>query len=199
LLNNYSNLSVGKEVIMSVYEVIKYRKSIRKYTPNPIEQDKLEKILESARLAPSWKNKQCWHFIVVRDRNKINDIALRSGVISKINFFLKDAPVIIVACANPELSGHLNNQDYYLVDVAIALEHIVLTAADMGIGTCWIGAFNESKLKKILEIPENIRIVALSPLGYPAEKQGVYSKAIKMFAGSKNRKSLDDIVHWNKW
>ncbi len=184
---------------MSVYEIIKQRKSIRKYSSRPIEQEKLERILDAGRLAPSWQNKQCWHFVVVRDKEKINTLALKSGIISKINFFIKDAPVVIVACADPNLSGHLNKQNYYLVDVAIAFEHIVLTAAEMGIGSCWLGAFNEDKLRNILEIPENIRVVALSPFGYPAEKQGLYSKTVKIFAGSKNRKSLEEIVHWDKW
>lgn len=182
-----------------VLEVIQNRKSIRSYSSREIEKEKLEKILEAGRLAPSWQNKQCWHFIVIQTRETIKHLALKSGVLSKTNFFMKDAPVVIVACADPQKSGYLNGQYYYLVDTAIAFQHMMLVAWELGIGSCWMGAFNEEKIKEILHIPKNIRVVALSPFGYPAQREGMYSKVVKAFAGSKRRKSIDEIVHWNEW
>lgn len=184
---------------MTVFDVIKSRKSIRKYSTKDIEDEKLNIILEAGRLAPSWQNKQCWRFVLVKDKEKIHQLALKSGFISKANFFIKDAPVVIVLCANPKDSGFMNGQHYYLVDTAIAFQQMMLTAYEMGIGSCWLGAFNEEKVKQILEIPENIKVVALSPFGYPSEKEGLYGKVIKAFAGSKRRKSLEEIVHYDKW
>ncbi len=184
---------------MTVFDVIKSRKSIRKYSTKDIEDEKLNIILEAGRLAPSWQNKQCWRFVVVKDKEKIHQLALKSGFISKANFFIKDAPIVIVLCANPKDSGFMNGQHYYLVDTAIAFQQMMLVAYEMGIGSCWLGAFNEQKVKQILDIPENIKVVALSPFGYPAEKEGLYAKAVKAFAGSKNRKSLEEIVHYEKY
>lgn len=184
---------------MTVFDVIKSRRSVRKYSSEDIEYEKLNTILEAGRLAPSWQNKQCWQFVVVRDKEAIRQLALKSGFISKANFFIKDAPVVAAACANPKESGFMNGQHYYLVDTAIAFQQMMLTAWEMDIGSCWLGAFNEQKVKQILDIPENIKVVALSPFGYPAEKEGLYAKAVKTFAGSKKRKSLDKIVHYDKW
>lgn len=184
---------------MNVYEAIQSRKSIRSYDTKEIENEKLEKILEAGRLAPSWQNKQCWQYVVVKDKDTIGKLALKSGLISKSNFFIKDAPVVIVACANPNDSGHLNGQDYYLVDVAISFQQMMLEAWEMGIGSCWLGAFNEKKVREILNIPSKIKVIALSPFGYPKNKQSLYAKAIKTFAGSKKRKDLEKIVHWEKW
>ncbi len=184
---------------MNVYDAIVSRKSIRSYNSQEIEEEKLSKILEAGRLAPSWQNKQCWQYIVVKDKDTIGKLALRSGIISKSNFFIKDAPVVIVACADPKDSGHLNGQDYYLVDVAISFQQMMLAAWEMGIGTCWLGAFNEGKVQEILGIPSKIKIVALSPFGYPKNKDSLYAKAIKAFAGSKKRKELEKIVHLEKW
>jgi len=184
---------------MTVFDAIKSRKSIRKYSTKDIEDEKLNIILEAGRLAPSWQNNQCWRFVVVKDKEKIHQLALKSGFISKANFFIKDAPVVIVVCSNPKDSGFMNGQHYYLVDTAIAFQQMILTAWEMGIGSCWLGAFNEEKVKQILDIPENIKVVALSPFGYPAAKEGLYAKAIKTFAGSKKRKSLDEIVHYERY
>ncbi|MBS3767026.1 MAG: nitroreductase family protein [Candidatus Cloacimonetes bacterium] len=184
---------------MKLLELIQNRNSIRKYDSKEIGEQDLQDILEAGRLAPSWQNKQCWQYVVVQDKELIRNLALKSGMISKTNFFIKDAPVVIVACADPDKSGHMNGNDYYLVDVGISFQQMMLVAAEKGIGTCWLGAFNEKKVKKILNIPEKIKIVALSPFGYPAQKQGIYAKAVKMFAGSKKRKPLAEIVHYDKW
>ena len=184
---------------MTVFDIIKSRRSIRKYSSKDIEEEKLQTILEAGRLAPSWRNNQCWRFVVVRNKEKINQLASKSGLISKVNYFINDTPIVIVACANPKESGFMNEQHYYLVDTAIAFQQMMLTAWEMGIGSCWLGAFNEKKVKQILKIPIKIKVVALSPFGYPAKKEGLYAKTVKVFAGSKNRKSLDEIVHYDIW
>ncbi len=184
---------------MEFENVILSRRSIRSFTDKEIPSQILEKIMEAARLSPSFQNRQCWRFIVVRDENIRKKLALKSGLIGKCNFFIKDAPVVVVACADPSKSGTMNDQDYYLVDVAIAFQQMMLTAWNYGIGSCWLAAFNEQKVKEILEIPSKIRVVAMSPFGYPKEKTSLYDKALKTFAGSKKRLPLEKIVCYDKW
>jgi nitroreductase len=180
---------------MEFSDVIKNRRSVRGYSDRAVEDEKLSNILESARWAPSWANKQCWHFIVIKDRGKIEQISKSSA----INKWLKNSPVIILACAEPGLSGSRNGIDYFAVDVAISMEHLVLAAADLGLGTCWIGAFDEQKMKKVLDVPDHIKIVALTPVGYPAEKQNMREKMTRSIIKSSKRKPLNEIVHYNGW
>ncbi|MCF7793089.1 MAG: nitroreductase family protein [Candidatus Cloacimonetes bacterium] len=184
---------------MEFLDVIKSRKSIRSFAEKDIPEDFLLEILEAARLAPSFQNRQCWRFVVVRDPQKRKELALKSGFLGKVNFFIKTAPVIIVACADTSKSGTVNNQDYYLVDVSIAFQQMMLAAWNRGIGSCWLAAFDEKKVKDILNIPDKIRVVAMSPFGYPKQKQGFYAKAVKTFAGSKKRLEIEKIVKWDEW
>ncbi|MGB9135569.1 MAG: nitroreductase family protein [Candidatus Bathyarchaeia archaeon] len=145
---------------MDVLEAIKTRRSIRKYKPSSIPDKKLKEILESARLAPSAANRQPWSFIVVRD-------AERKKTLSKAannQTFLAEAAVIVVAVGDPEVSKR-----WFEKDVMIAVEHLVLSAAALGCGTCWIGAFNEAEVKSLLNIPERLGVVALLPIGIPDE------------------------------
>jgi nitroreductase len=107
--------------------------------------------------------------------------------------------MIIIACADPLLSETKENIDYSIVDVTIAFEHIILAATDIGLGTCWIGGFNEIKVKKILEIPPRIKIIGMSPLGYPLNKKSISEKSKKVFLRSTKRKSLREIIHYNIW
>jgi nitroreductase len=180
---------------MEFIDVIKTRRSVRKFKDQEIEPEKLERMLECARWSPSWANKQCWHFVAVSDREMIKKVSQTS----MINKWLKTAPAIIVACADPKASGERNGIDYFTVDTAIAMEHLVLAAADQGLGTCWIGAFNEDKLKEILGIPENIRLVALTPVGYPMDNPGLGEIVTRSIIGSKKRKPLDEFVHHDGW
>ena len=181
---------------MEFSDVIKTRKSVRKFSEQAVEDEKIERILECARLAPSWANKQCWHFVVIRDLEAIKTIAT-SGVM--VNKWLRKAPAIIVACGDPNLSGRYNEMDYFLVDVAIAMEHLVLAATNLGLGTCWIGAFDEAKIKGRLGIPDGILVVALTPVGYPAKRKSIKEEMTKMIVQSKKRKPLAEIVHYDRW
>lgn len=171
---------------MNVIDAVKKRKSIRGYESKAVEDDKIKKILESARIAPSARNLQEWRFIIVRDQ----DTRKKLMVAAKNQVFVGKAPVVIVCCA--ETDGYVMScgQQSYPIDVAIAIDHMSLVAVEEGLGTCWIGAFYEDQVKNILGIPEGIRVVSMLTLGY--EKGGQTQV-------SKSRKSMDEIVRWEKW
>jgi nitroreductase len=180
---------------MEFADVINTRTSTRAYSGRAVEDEKLNYILECARHAPSWANKQCWRFIVVKDKERIAEIAKYS----LFNRWIQSAPVVIVACADPGESGKNNDIEYYLVDVGIAVENLVLAATDVHLGSCWVGGFHEKKIKKQLEIPPRIRIIALIPLGYPADKKGIIAKITKTITNADRRKSLEELVHQEHW
>ncbi len=182
---------------MDFADLVKVRKSIRRYSEKDVEQEKLDKIMEAARLAPSWANKQCWNYVVVRDKAVLEQITSKG--VGMLLTWLKKAPVIIVACANPKDSGRRNGIEYYLVDIGISMEQLVLQAADLGLGTCWIGWFDEKEMKRILGVPEEYKVVALTPVGYPAEDGGILARVRKSFVGGSTRKSMEEIVHKDKW
>ena len=163
------------------------RRSIRKYEDRPVEEEKLEAVLDAARLAPSWANMQCWTYIVVKDAAVKEAVAgtLKNNPIQKA---VTAAPVLIVACADPERSGNVNGQPYYMLDIGISFQQLMLEACEQGLGTCWVGWINEDDIRSILGVPENIRVVALTPLGYPAVHPD--------FPG---RKPMREIVYQDKW
>lgn len=184
---------------MDFWEVIETRKSVRSFREDPIPEDVLVKMIEAARLSPSARNKQCWRFVFVDDPNKKKQLAFKSGIIGKINFFINKAPLIVVACAYPGKSVRLNDKDYYLVDTAIAFQQMMLTAWNFGVGSCWLAAFSEKHVRKILEIPPDVNIVGLSPFGYPKNGEDFYGKAVKFVAASQKRMNRDEIVCRNIW
>jgi nitroreductase len=145
---------------MEVFDAIRTRRSIRKYKPEPIPEEKLRIILEAARLAPSAGNRQPWRFIIIQDVNRKKALMK----VANNQTFLNDAAAIIVAIGDPEVSAR-----WYDKDPMIALEHIVLAATTMGYGTCWIGAFDEDAVKHLLKIPANMKVIALLPIGIPDE------------------------------
>jgi nitroreductase len=170
-----------------VMNLFSERRSIRKYGDRPVEEEKLRAVLEAARLAPSWANKQCWYYIVVKDKATKEAIAdtLEKNPARKAT---ATAPVLIVACADPEQSGKMKDQNYYLVDIGISMQQLCLEAWNQGLGTCWIGWFDEDKIRPLLGVPENIRIVAMTPLGYPAT-----------YPDERGRKPLEEMVFYEKW
>ena len=184
---------------MDFNEVIQTRRSVRSFLSDPIPADILNAILESGRNAPSYQNRQCWRYIVLTNKERIIHLAKNCGFVGKINFFLKDAPVVMVACADPSKSGTMNGQNYYLVDTAISFHQMMLTAWSFGVGSCWMAAFNEKSVKKVLSIPENIKVIALSPFGYPKNKETFYGKAVKLFASSGSRQGMDQVVSYDSW
>lgn len=170
---------------MELFEAIRARRSIRRYLDRPVEEEKLLAVLEAGRLAPSAKNMQDWRFIVVRDR-----IARQKLAIAALDQnFVGEAPVVIAAVGTSELVMPCG-QPAHTVDVTIALDHMTLAAASLGLGSCWIGAFYEDMAKEILGVPheKGLRIVALLPLGYPAEEPK-----------PRPRKPIEEIVSWERW
>lgn len=170
---------------MDVMEAIRKRCSVRNYLCRAVEKEKLTKILEAARLAPSASNRQEWRFIVVQDK----DTRKRLAQAAKNQAFVGEAPVVIACCAKTDNHVMTCGQACYPIDVAIAIEHMVLKAAEEGLGTCWVGAFYEDKVKEVLGIPKDIRVVELLVLGYPD----------KSSPGVKDRLSVEEIVMHEKW
>ena len=166
---------------MDVFEAIEKRRSIRNYEPTPVPEEKLEKILEAARLAPSARNRQPRHFIVVTDAEKRK--ALSGGMFAK---FLKQSPVVIAACGDERAAPK-----WHAIDVAIAVENMVLAATGEGLGTCWIGSFDENKVRDTLKIPKNLRVIVLLAVGYPSDRESLTSKVLHAV---RKRKPLEKIV-----
>ncbi|HPT71539.1 MAG TPA: nitroreductase family protein [Candidatus Cloacimonadota bacterium] len=184
---------------MKCMDVILSRQSVRSFSDEPVPEEIIDQILEAGRWAPSTQNRQPWRFIVIKDREIIRKLAVNSGFIGLVNHFIRDAAFVIVACAEPKEDMVLNGQPYYLVDTAIALQQMVLAAWSFGIGSCWLGAFSETSVKAFLDIPDSIRVIAITPFGYPKDRKSLYSKAVSSFAGSRKRRPKEDIFYINKW
>ena len=169
---------------MDVFTAISQRNSVRAYKSTDVEEDKLKKVLEAARLSPSASNRQEWKFIVVKNKETKKKLAKAAFGQS----FIGEAPVVIVAFGTETKSVMGCGQPTHTVDVSIACAYMILQAYELGLGTCWIGAFKEDEVKKILNIPEHVRVVAMTPLGYPNQPPS-----------PKSRKSLDQIVCYEKY
>ncbi len=167
-------------------EIIKKRRSVRSYSSKEVPEEVIKEIIEAARLAPSAKNLQEWKFIIVRDE-KIKEKLCEAAKGQK---FVKEAPVVIAGVATYTKYVMSNGIPACHIDLAIAMEHIALAAAEKGLGTCWIGAFYQDKAKEVLEVPEDCLVVALMTLGYPKEE---------LKPEEKNRKSLEEIICWEKY
>ena len=164
---------------MELKDAIRKRESVRDYEDKPVPEEKLHKVLEAARLAPSASNRQQWKFIVVREAKKRRELSQAAGGQSH----LAEAPIVIAAVStNPDRIMSCGIPAY-AVDLAIAVDHMTLAAVDEGLGTCWIGAFSQEKAKEILDVPANYRVVTIMPLGFPKHAER-----------PKIRKSLDEIV-----
>ncbi|HHT36737.1 MAG: nitroreductase family protein [Candidatus Wallacebacter cryptica] len=168
---------------MDTLTAIKQRRSIRKYKNQPIEPEKLDAVLEAARLAPSARNAQLWKFVVVQDESVRNQLA------EATNYkFIAEAPVVIAGVSlDPERVMRCE-VPAYAVDLAIAMTNITLAAQALGLGTCWIGGFDQQIAREVLGIPEKYKIVELMPLGYPEEEPP-----------ARPRKTLDEIVCYERF
>lgn len=188
---------------MEVLEAIKARRAIRKYKSTPVDDKTIELVLEAARWAPSWKNTQCWRFIVVRDDNTKAELAnslvkvdAGDAVFDNPSIkAVKQAPVVIVACAQMGKSGYnLGKPDadkgdcWYMYDVALAMQNLALAAYSQGLGTVTVGGMDAQKAASILELPEDFRVVTLTPLGYPDQE-----------VKPTRRKELSEIVFYDKY
>ncbi len=184
---------------MELMEAIRTRRSIRRFSDRPVEEEKLQALLEAVRQSPSWANMQCWRFVVVKDRQtreKISELSYVESFFAPRGYKsnparkgLAEAPVVIVACADPGKSGMIGGQSYYLTDMGIAGQTLMLGARGLGLGTVFVGVFDEEKLRPLLGIPDDIRVVGIFPLGYPLEEK----------EGGPPRKPLTEIVTFEKW
>ena len=169
---------------MDVLSAIQGRRSVRQYSSQPIEDIKLNKVLEAARLSPSASNRQSWKFVIVKDNETRANLAEAAGG----QLFVGQAPVILVACGTDPDSIMMCGQHRYTVDLSIATAYMILEAYEQGLGTCWLGSFDENRVKEILGIPEGIRVVAMTPLGYPTDSPA-----------ERPRKNLDEIVCYERY
>jgi nitroreductase len=181
---------------MTVNEMIKQRRSIRQFLNTPVEKEKIMSCLEAARLAPSASNSQPWKFIVVDDTALIQRLCDEAfSVMHRFNMFCKTAPVLIVLVADRSrfinrIGGLIQKIQYYLVDTGIAGEHFVLQATELGLGTCWIGWFNEKGIKSTLGIPADKHVAALIAVGYYDQDKAQRKQ---------KRKPLNKIVSFNSY
>jgi nitroreductase len=171
---------------MEFSELILQRYSVRAYRPDPVENDKLEVVLEAARIAPTAANRQPFQLIVIHTKGRETELRR----MYHREWFVQ-APIIICAVGLP-LQGWVRGADgknYTEVDVAIALDHLILAAANQGLGTCWIAAFNPEAVRQALSLPEEVEPIALTPLGYPADQP----------PPKKVRKSVQELVRYERW
>jgi len=179
---------------MEVIEAIKSRRSIRRYKSTPVKEEDLKVVLEAARWAPSWSNTQCGKFVVGRDPTIKARLANTLNPENRSVVAIKDAPVLIAACAELGKSGYFDGKpstdkgDWYMFDVALAMQNLVLAAHSLGLGTVYVGRFDARKAAEILQLPQGIAIVAMTPLGYPDEEAKIRS-----------RKELSEFVFYDRY
>jgi nitroreductase len=176
---------------MDVLEAIKTRRSVRAFAKTPIPPRSISRMMKALRYAPSACNNQPWHFIWVQDAKVRAGIAAAAGR----RQWLAEAPYIVAACgypgkAYPSMGGYGNSVD---VDVAIAIDHLTLAAVAEGLGTCWVGAFNEAAVKQLLGIPPEVKVVAMTPVGFPASDDLI--RPIK----EEDRKPLSEIISVDRY
>jgi len=169
---------------MELLDLMKNRYSVRKYKSDEVEEEKLNMVLEAARLAPTAVNKQPFQLIVIKTIGKEKEL----NRIYPADWFVQ-TPIIICACTIPDEGWRRRDgKNYSEVDTAIAMDHLILAAASLGLGTCWIAAFDLDAAREVLDIPENVLPLVFTPLGYPDIEPGV-----------KRRKSIQKLVRYKKW
>jgi len=180
--------------MMKFDQILEKRISVRSYDSRPIDKNDIFIICEAARLAPSACNSQTWRFIAVTDRQSIKKIcheAMRPVIPNK---WIEQAPLLIIGCSQLDIIANrigskVTGIEYYQIDLGIAMEHMVLKATELGLGTCWIGWFKEDKLKEILDIPKRIKVSAMLAIGYPKDES----------SKKRPRKPISKILFAEKW
>lgn len=169
---------------MEFLDLVKKRYSVRKYKSDDLEDEKVQMVLEAARLAPTAVNKQPFKLIVIKTRGREDELKR----VYPAEWFV-EAPLVICACALPEEGWtRRDGKNYTEVDTTIAMDHLILAATNLGLGTCWIGAFNLEAAREVFNIPENVLPLVFTPLGYPAHNPG-----------PKRRKTMEKIVKYEEW
>ena len=181
---------------METLEAINKRASLKTHlSTRDVEQDKIIKILEAAKLAPSARNNQPWRFIVITGRENVENVVTRA--FKETNQVVKEAPVLIIVCANPKDDVIADGKEFYLIDVGLAVENILLAATDLGLVTHPMAAVDEVELRKVLGIPDEVKFVIATPLAYPAG--GSYEEAAQERLSQRTRKDLKELVYTNTW
>lgn len=181
---------------METLEAISKRASLKTCcSARDVERGKIEKILEAASLAPSARNNQPWRFIVVKGKENVENVATKA--FGEGNQVVKEAPVLIIACANPADDIIAEGKEYYLFDLGLAVGNMLLAATDLGLVTHPMAHVYEDELKKILGIPPEVRFVIATPLAYPAG--GSYEKVAQKRLSQRTREDLKAVVHANTW
>jgi len=176
--------------MQDLMQIIKGRRSIRRYREDPIPEEALTQVLESVRWAPSWNNTQCWELIVIRDKGNKAKLQEIMPTINPARKALLEAPVVIALCGKLESSGFYMGQpttkfgDWFMFDLGIAVQNLCLTAHALGLGTVIAGLFDHEKAKALLKVPEGYEVVALIPLGYPAQE-----------SSAPKRRGMDEFIH----
>jgi nitroreductase len=169
---------------MEFSELIETRYSVRAYRPDPVEDDKLHQVLEAARLAPTATNAQPFQLIVIHTAGRETEL----NRIYRGGWFVQ-APLVICICGIPAQGWvRRDGKNYTEVDVAIAMDHLILAATSLGLGTCWIGAFDPTSAREVLGLPDGVEPIAFTPLGYPADQPK-----------PKKRKALSELVRYERW
>jgi len=169
---------------MEFSELITKRYSVRAYKPDPVEDEKLHQVLEAARLAPTAANRQPFQLIVIHTAGREAELKRIYGQ----DWFVQP-PLVIGICALPARAWtRRDGKNYADVDVTIAMDHLILAAADLGLGACWIGAFDPAAAREVLGLPDDVEPLAFTPLGYPADQPG-----------TKKRKALSELVRYEQW
>jgi len=159
---------------MDLMDAIKGRRSIRKYKSDPIPESTLQKVMEAVRWAPSWANTQCWEVIVVKDQNMKSELTTALPKTNPALSSMTEAPLVIVLCGKKGISGFKKGEaatakgDWLMFDTGIAMQTLCITAYSLGLGTVVVGSFDHKKAEEILGVPQNVEVVAITPLGYPA-------------------------------
>jgi nitroreductase len=177
-------------------EAINKRASLKTHlSTRDVEQDKIIKILEAARLAPSATNEQPWRFVVVKGRENVENVVTRASRMGRKAF--DEAPVLILVFVNPNDYVFPDGKTFYLLDVGLAMENILLAATDLGLITHPMASLDEGKLKEMLGVPDEMEFVIATPLGYPVE--GSYEEAAQERLSQRTRKDLKELVYTNTW
>jgi len=201
LINNFLSIIIaeysikeGEGIDMDLMDAIKGRRSVRKYKPDPVPEEALQRIMEAVRWAPSWANTQCWEVIVVKEPKIKSELATTLTKTNPALSSMADAPIVIVLCGKKGVSGFKKGEaatvkgDWLMFDTGIAMQTLCLTAHSLGLGTVVVGMFDHKKAEEILGVSQNTEVVAMTPLGYPAAE-----------GSSPKRKEISTFVFYEKY
>lgn len=179
---------------MDVFQAIRERRSIRKYKPTPVSEEKLNAVLEAARWAPSWGNTQCWNLVLVRDAETKERLTETLNPANRGIPAMKSAPIVIVACAEKGRSGYYGGEvatdkgDWFMFDLALAMQNLTLAAHALGLGTLHLGLFDAPKVAEVIDVPTGVEVLEMMALGYPDESHA-----------APRRKELTQFVFFEKY